>query len=779
MTVWERVGPLMSNGGSRAEVRPEEYFRVLVEQAADGIFVATEAGVYVEVNASGHRLLGFQPGELVGKRIADVVQPGERSRLDATIARLVGGEMPQIQEWQMRRKDGTPLDAEVTAQRLSSGGILGVLRDIGSRKAIEKQVLESEARIRSILQTAPDSIMTVDRAGKILFINRAQPPLVPAELIGRSCYDYVLPEARHRVAAALERVFTQRLPDEYEVRALSGGDGWWSVRAGPLIQGDEVVAATLCATDVSARRRDEARSHELASRLQKIASQVPGLVYQFKVRPDGTACIPYASERIREIFRVSPEEVREDASKVFAAIHPEDLNDVQESISFSARTLHPWQCEYRVRFPNGDVRWHYGNSVPERQPDGSTVWHGFINDVSQRHEAERLKAQLEDQLRQSQKVESIGKLAGGVAHDFNNLLTSIMGFVELALAEVDAGSDAAEYLGGAMESTRRGAALTQQLLAFARKKMVRPEVVDINEVLQRMGGMIRRLVGENLELALTMSPGLGKVKVDIGSLEQVVMNLVVNARDAIPETGRITLETRNALLDDDYCRTHAETAPGEYVLLAVTDTGVGMTPEVQARVFEPFFTTKPTGEGTGLGLAMCHGIVKQAGGNISFLSTPGQGSTFRVYLPRVIGPQPALPISIWTPAATTPASSGNETVLLVEDEETILRVAREALTALGYRVITASDGVRALELVKRTLEPIDLVITDVVMPQMGGRELVTRLLALQPGLRILFSSGYSENAISADGVLDEGINFLQKPYTPTTLARRVREALDR
>jgi CheY-like chemotaxis protein len=330
-----------------------------------------------------------------------------------------------------------------------------------------------------------------------------------------------------------------------------------------------------------------------------------------------------------------------------------------------------------------------------------------------------------------------------------------------------------------MESARRGAALTQQLLAFARKKMVRPEVVDINEVLQRMGGMIRRLVGENLDLALSMSPGLGKVKVDIGSLEQVVMNLVVNARDAIPETGRITLETRNARLDDDYCRTHAETAPGEYVLLAVTDTGVGMTPEVQSRVFEPFFTTKPTGEGTGLGLAMCHGIVKQAGGNISFLSAPGQGSTFRVYLPRVIGPQAPLPISIWTPAARTPASAGNETVLLVEDEETILRVAREALTALGYRVITASDGVRALELVKRTLEPIDLVITDVVMPQMGGRELVTRLLALQPGLRILFSSGYSENAISADGVLDEGINFLQKPYTPTMLARRVREALDR
>ncbi len=657
----------------------------------------------------------------------------------------------------------------------------------GDRDQVGPEVLESvgqgsEARLRSILETAPDSIMMVDRAGKILFINRVTPPLVTSQVLGSSCYDYVPPELHHRVAAALDRVFNQRLFDEYEVRTPMTSDGerrWYSVRAGPMIEGDRVVGATLCATDVTARRRDEERSRELASRLQKIASQVPGVVFQFKLRPDGTSCLPYASDRIRELFRVAPEEVREDASKVFSILHPDDYDDIVESIRHSASTLHPWQAEFRVRFPDGEVRWFYGNAVPETQPDGSTLWHGFANDISQRREADRAKAQLEEQLRQSQKVESIGKLAGGVAHDFNNLLTSMMGFIELALMEAGADSSAAEYLGGAMDAAKRGAALTQQLLAFARKKMVRPEVLDINEVLQRMGAMIRRLVGENLELTLTLSPSLGKVKVDVGSLEQVIMNLVVNARDAVGASGRIALETRNAFLDDDYCRTHAETSPGEYVVLTVVDTGVGMTPEVQARVFEPFFTTKPTGEGTGLGLAMCHGIVKQAGGNISFTSAPGQGSTFRVFFPRMTGVTPPRPISIWTPPATTTASAGNETVLLVEDEETILRVAREALSALGYRVLPAPDGVRALELVERALERIDLVITDVVMPQMGGRELATRLAVVQPGVRILFSSGYSENAISADGVLDEGINFLQKPYTPTTLARRVREVLDR
>jgi two-component system cell cycle sensor histidine kinase/response regulator CckA len=657
----------------------------------------------------------------------------------------------------------------------------------GEREQVGPEVMESEgrgsdARLRSILETAPDSIMMVDRAGKILFINRARPPLVTSEVVGRSCYDFVPVESQHRVEVALERVFTQRVLDEYEVRSAPTPDGdwrWYAVRAGPMIEGGKVVAATLCATDVTARRRNEERSRELASRLQKIASQVPGLVFQFKLRPDGTACLPYASERLRQLFRVSPEEVRDDASKLFAILHPEDRDEMLESIRHSAHTLHPWQAEFRVKFPEGDVRWFYSNAVPETQPDGSTLWHGFANDISQRREADRAKAQLEEQLRQSQKVESIGKLAGGVAHDFNNLLTSMMGFIELALMETGSESSAAEYLAGAMDAAKRGAALTQQLLAFARKKMVRPEVLDINEVLQRMGTMIRRLVGENLDLVLSLSPSLGKVKVDVGSLEQVIMNLVVNARDAVGASGRITLETRNALLDDDYCRTHAETNPGEYVVLTVIDTGVGMTPEVQARMFEPFFTTKPTGEGTGLGLAMCHGIVKQAGGNISFTSAPGQGSTFRVYFPRVIGATPPQPISIWTPAATTTASAGNETVLLVEDEETILRVAREALSALGYRVLTAPDGVRALELVERMLERIDLVITDVVMPRMGGRELATRLAVVQPGIRILFSSGYSENAISADGVLDEGINFLQKPYTPTTLARRVREVLDR
>jgi len=767
----------MSKSGSRSGIHPEECFRVLFEQAADGIYISSEDGVYLEVNPSGHRLLGYENGELIGKRIADIVRPADINRLDVAIASLLKGEISTL-PWHMVRKDGSLIETEVRAQRLSNGRLLGVVRDLSTRTAIEKKIRESESQLRSILETAPDVILAVDRARKILFINRTLPPLVPEQVVGTSCFDYLLPEERGRVAGALDRVFATAVLEEYEVHGPPGPDGVrgvMSVRAGPLMDGDQVAAAILCATDVTARRTDEARFRELASRWKKISSQVPGWVYQFKLRPDGTSCFPYASDGIRDICRLTPDEVRDDASKVFALLHPEDYDRVVESVNESAKALESFQHDFRIKFPNGDERWLDSKAVPERQDDGSVLWHGFVHDITARKEGERLKAQLEEQLRQSQKVESIGKLAGGVAHDFNNLLTSIMGFVELALMHVAPDTRAAEYLDGVRESAKRGASLTQQLLAFARKKIVRPEVIDLNEVLRRLTVLLRRLVGENLELVVSTGPNLNMVKVDVGSMEQVVMNLVVNARDAITTgTGRITLETKNVVLDEAYCQMHAEMTPGEFVMLAVTDTGIGMTPSIRAKLFEPFFTTKPVGHGTGLGLAMCHGIIKQAGGNISVHSEPGAGSTFRVYLPRSDGEEVA-PTSL--PRLST--LRGRETILLVEDEGMILRVARDALAGLGYRIITASDGAQALDMVKTMAGPVDLLVTDVVMPKMGGRELARRLSKLRPDIRVLFSSGYTENSIVEHGVLDEGVEFLQKPYTPVALARRVREVLDR
>ncbi|HMJ10222.1 MAG TPA: PAS domain S-box protein [Polyangiaceae bacterium] len=767
----------MSDVGSRKNGHNEEWFRVLVEQAADGIFISSAEGIYLEVNPSGNRLLGYAPGELIGKRIGDIVRLEDRGRLERAIKAILQGEV-QTQEWTVLRKDGSIVDVELTAQRVGDGSILAIARDLTPRRLAEDKMQSSEAQLRSILLTAPDVIMAVDRAGKILFINRTLPPLTPARVVGTICFDYVPVEARPRVEAALEKVFSTRTLDEYEIAGPPGPDGvrrWASVRAGPMVEDDEVVAAILCATDVTARRKDEERILELALRLERISRQVSGIVYQARLSPDGSWSVPYVSERIREICLLSPEDVRDDPSKILALLHPEDRERVVLAVTASARTLEPTQDEYRITLADGNVRWLHASAAPEREPDGSVVCSGYVHDIGARKEAERHKAQLEEQLRQSQKVESIGRLAGGVAHDFNNLLTSIMGFGDLARRALPPGSPAVAYLAGVQESAERGAALTQQLLAFARQKVVRPVVIGLNDVLQGTTALLQRLVGEHLELVLVLAPGAGLVKVDVGSLEQVIMNLVVNARDAILGMGRITLETFNVVLDAEVSRTHADAMPGEYVVLAVTDTGSGMAPGVRARAFEPFFTTKPVGQGTGLGLAMCHGIVTQAGGRIEVDSAPGAGSTFRVYLPRASGVPAAAP----APPARVTSPKRHGTILLVEDERAILRLSNMALASFGYRVLTATNGVEALELVKATNEPIHLLITDVVMPKMGGSELAAKLAALRPGIRVLFSSGYMENSIVEHGVLAEGLNFIQKPYTPTALAERVREVLEK
>jgi PAS domain S-box-containing protein len=675
-------------------------------------------------------------------------------------------------EWVFVRKDGSWLDAEISAQMVGDGRLLAIVRDISQRKQVERDTRASAAQLRSVLATAPDIIMTVDRAGTILFINRTAPPATPAQVLGTCCLEYVEPEGRARVVSAIEHVFATRELDEYEILGphdTRGSRVWFLVRVGPVIENDQVVAATFCATNITPRRRAEARHRELLERLEKIASRVPGVVFQFKRRADGTACLPYASERLREIFHVSPEDVREDATLIFSILHPDDAEAALASVEQSAATMQPWRQEFRVRFPSGEVRQLYGDSVPEPGEDGSVVWHGFITDVTNRKIAEATQMHLEDQLRQAQKMESIGRLAGGVAHDFNNLLTSVMGFTELALAELPEDGKVRRPLENVLESAQRGATLTQQLLAFARKQLVRPESIDVTEVLRRMLPMIERLVGEQLEVEVQLWSEPCVVMADIGSLEQIVMNLVVNARDAMPQGGRITLKTQCVELDG-LERRHPELGPGAYVVLTVADNGSGMSDEVQARLFEPFFTTKPQGEGTGLGLAMCHGMIKQAGGSVSVRSEVGSGTDFRIFLPRVH----AHSVRVEAPRQSAQSLEGRETLLVVEDEPRILSVARSALTKFGYRVLHASNGHDALDLVARFNEPIELLVTDVIMPRMSGKELAARLVNLRPGMKVLYCSGYTDDVLASQ----DGLAFLQKPYTPSTLARRIRDVLD-
>ena len=385
------------------------------------------------------------------------------------------------------------------------------------------------------------------------------------------------------------------------------------------------------------------------------------------------------------------------------------------------------------------------------------------------------RRQLEEQLRQARKMEAVGMLAGGIAHDFNNLLTIINGYSQMLLGSLPEGTENRSSIEQIMKAGERAAELTRQLLTFSRRQVVRPKALDLNSVVAATAVMLRRLIGEHIELHIVAAPDLAKVHTDLGQLEQVILNLAVNSRDAMLGGGTLIIETQNVGLNEPYVGPHTTLQPGRYVMLAVTDTGTGMDVQTLSHLFEPFFTTKVQGQGTGLGLSTVHGIVKQSGGEIVVYSEPGQGTCVKIYFPAVNE------AAIDDAAENVPekASSGSETILLVEDEEAVRKLVRRTLEKQGYHLLVASSGAEALELAKNYAGPIQLMISDVVMPQIGGREVAGQLRAMRPGIQVLFMSGYTETTMLRGGNLGAGENFLQKPFTPLSLARRVREVLDR
>lgn len=380
---------------------------------------------------------------------------------------------------------------------------------------------------------------------------------------------------------------------------------------------------------------------------------------------------------------------------------------------------------------------------------------------------------LEAQLRHAQKMEAVGRLAGSVAHDFNNVLSVILSLASIILGDLKQIDPLRVDLESIKKAGERGADLTRQLLALSRQQVISPRTVDINQIVLDSERMLRRLLREDVELLTFCERGLGKVRVDPGQIDQVILNLAINARDAMPDGGKLSIETKNVELDESYTTEHLGSTPGPHVMLAISDTGIGMSREIQARIFEPFFTTKDVGKGTGLGLSTVFGIVKQCGGNIWVYSEPGCGSTFRLYFPVFDGPDTVVP------EAQEPATlRGSETILLVEDQDDVRRVAQQILKRYGYHVIEARNAGEAWLSAERHARTIHLLLTDVVMPQMSGRELAERLIRARPELKVLYMSGYTENSVVQHGILDSGIAYLQKPILPEALARRVREVLD-
>jgi PAS domain S-box-containing protein len=625
------------------------------------------------------------------------------------------------------------------------------------RNAAELALQESESRFRAVFERAMVGICLISKSYRFIDINDRFCEIIghsrESLLAGANCIDTTHPDDREADAKAVARLLSgEEAVVSLEKRYIrnDGSIVWAQLTLSlPGFADDERQFLGIILDITDRKKAEEERDRLFNFSLDLFAvGRLDG--YFTQVNPAFSKCLGWTAEELC-------------SSRWLDFVHPDDQNATigVAAVLSSGRPIKDFQNRYRCK--DGTYRWISWSAHSFAQA-GQVFAVG--RDVTQHH-------LLEEQLRQSQRLESVGQLTGGVAHDFNNLLTVIIGNAELLEDELSGDArrrGLAEMISGAAQ---RGAELTQRLLAFARKQPLNPKAVAVNDLTAGMEPLLRRTLGEHIEIEFVRGGGLWPALVDPAQLESALLNLSLNARDAMPDGGRLTIETGNVRLDQDYADQHVDVQPGQYVMVAVSDSGTGIAPEHLGRVFEPFFTTKETGKGTGLGLAMVYGIIKQSGGHIGIYSEPGEGTTVRLYLPRVSGGQEE---AVEAPEKASLAG-GTETILLVEDDEMVRRYAHDQLVSLGYRVIEAADGRQGLRII-RAREDIDLLFTDVVMPGgMSGRQLADEARKVRPELKVLYTSGYPENAIVHHGRLDPGVQLLAKPYRRGDLARAIRDSL--
>jgi two-component system, cell cycle sensor histidine kinase and response regulator CckA len=715
------------------------------------------------------------PEALLGQPVSILCADEDRDRvLEIKRRRLQGDPAPAIFEFQGKCGDGTlmGLEAFVSVSQVEGQMLLvTVVRDTSERKKVEQTLRNSEGRLRAALESLGEGVLITDTQDLVQFVSNRMLALTGfalEEMAGRGAFELLLPPAERETVTRRNQARLLEARERNQMRLLrsDGSSFWAAVTAVPFRDSEGLIVGTLrVITDITERKQDEER--------MKFQAVVLSQVREAIVAVDNEGLVSYWNQGAEELYAFKFHEALGRPLKELIGYDCLEAvtNDKVSAVLVDSRV---WQEESIHRRSDGEAVSVELSLGRLKDVNGECCGYlAVIRDITERRSAAEILRQKEEQLRQAQKMEAIGKLAGSVAHDFNNLLTAILGYSELLLRRLDRNDPLRSDVEEIKRSGARASDLTRQLLAFSRKQVLQPQILDLNAVVLGMDKMLRRLIGAHIELVTVLEPGLAPIKADRGQIEQVILNLAVNARDAIAAGGKLTIETAN--VDAGPSTLHrTEDGPERCVMLVVSDTGCGMDAETQARIFEPFYTTKRQGEGTGLGLSTVYGIVEQSGGHIRVESGLLRGTTFRIFLPQE------------APLKETSASirgeldlpGGTETILLVEDDTIVSNLVHQILKRTGYHVLAAHHGAEALRVAIQHQGPIHLLLTDVVMPLMGGRDLAKRLRELRKGTKVLFMSGYTDDAGIHLGALEPGTGFIQKPFTPDSLSRKVRDVLD-
>ena len=711
----------------------------------------------------------------------DFVHPDDRERVGNYVQECLREGKQMDVEFRLIQQNGKVIDIHgiATTKYDGSGRPLltaGVFLDITSHKQAETALRESEELFRHAFDNASTGVCLVDPQGRLIKVNSRLCEILGysrTALEGTSVNDIAHPDDRDLSPAFMKQSLAGEISNAlFEKRYVhKEGHIVWGQVSSSLVRDAQGKPQYFVShiTDITARKQVEETLQAREALLNEVGSiaKIGGWEMDLATRQ---ATWTKGTYDIVEIETGQPVPGPDEHLNYYL---PEYRPMIAEAMSALIEDDQSLDFEAQARTAKGKLLWFRALGRSERVNGKAVKLYGTLQDITERKLMEEEKDRLELHLRQAHKMEAIGTLAGGVAHDFNNILSAIIGYTELTLDDLENTSPVRDNLEQVLKSSWRARNLVSQLLAYSRKQVLEMKAFTLNDLVKQNQSMLRRIIGEDIEMRVSLAPDAGFVRADFNQIEQILLNLVANARDAMPEGGKLTIETANVELDKDYAASHPDADPGSYVMLAVSDNGTGIEEKTKEHIFDPFFTTKGTGKGTGMGLATVHGIVKQHQGSIYVYSETGQGTTFKVYLPRV----EEKPDLVFERAEVSDLVGGNETILVVEDENVVREFVVKTLEKLGYRVLKAEHGPAALDLMREVDGQIDLLLTDVIMPKMNGKELYKRLSIEKPGLKVLYVSGYTDNVIAHHGVLEAGTAFLQKPLSISSLAKKIRQVL--